>query len=284
MSSASTTSTSNLRTVSSLQGTVTLRVAIVLLVMVAVVAIVAIRGRRNSAVTIGVEGQRTIEIIGPQLIAAPFTPGDALSVRIANVEQIENGYRYDIRYMAFGPGEHDIGKSLAGPAGKRPDPQPEFAVSVSVLIPEKYSGELFATKSSSIDLHTNYSLLMTLAWCSWAALLVPLIWYGRDCSRRKEDALPEPSITERLRTLLQRAAKSDLTPQQQADLEQLLLAFWSQRLNLSQQRLSATIEQLRRHPQAGPQWHSVERWFHARATSTSSSAARQLLQDLESLN
>lgn len=276
MSSAS-TSTSNLRTVS-------LRVTIVLLVLVAAAAIVAIRWQRGSAVTIGVEGQRTIEIAGPKLIAAPFTPGDALSVRIANVETIQDGYRYDIRYMAFGPGEHDIGKSLVDPAGKRPEPQPEFAVSVAALIPEKYSGELFATKPSSIDLHTNYSLLMTLAWGSWLALLIPLIWYGRDWSRRTVTAPPEPSFTERLRSLLQQAAKSDLTPQQQADLEQLLLAFWSQRLNLSQQRLSETIEQLRKHPQAGPQWNSVERWFHSRSSPTSTVAARQLLQEFDSLN
>jgi hypothetical protein len=277
MPSASTTSNSILRTVS-------LRVTILLLALMVVVAIVAIRGRRNSAVTIGVEGQRTIEIAGPKMVAAPFTPGDALSVRIANLEPIKDGYRYDIRYMAFGPGEHNIGESLVGPGGNPPPPQPQFVVSVAALIPEKYSGELFATRNSTIDLHTNYTLLMTLAWSSWAALLIPLIWYGRDWSRRTGAAPPEPSVTERLRSLLQQAAKSDLTPQQQADLEQLLLAFWSQRLKLSQQRLTSTIEQLRRHPQAGPQWNSVERWFHARATLVSSVAAKQLLQDLEALN
>lgn len=275
--SSTPTSTSNLSAVS-------LRVTIVLLVLAVVVAIVAIRWQRGGAVTIGVEGQRMIEIAGPKLIAAPFTPGDALSVRIADAEPIKDGYRYDIRYMAFGPGEHDIGKSLAGPDGKRPEPRPEFAVSVPALIPEKHSGELFATSNSKIDLHTNYNLLMTLAWGSWAALLVPLIFYGRDWSRRPVAARPEPSITERLRSLLKQAAKSDLTPSQQADLEQLLLAFWSQRLNLSEQRLSETIEQLRQHPQAGPQWNSVERWFHSRSSPKSTVAAKQLLQELESLN
>jgi hypothetical protein len=143
---------------------VSLRVTIMLLVLVGVATFFAIRWRNRGAVTIGVEGQRTIEIAGAQLLAAPFTPGDALSVRITSAEQTQHGYRYDIRYMAFGPGEHDIGKSLVGPDGKGPPPQPEFAVSVAALIPEKHSGELFATKPSSIDLHTNYNLLMTLAW------------------------------------------------------------------------------------------------------------------------
>jgi hypothetical protein len=275
--SADSASPSNLRTVS-------LRVTIVLLVLVAVAAIVIFRWRRDSDVTIGVEGQRTIEIAGPPLIAAPFTPGDALSVRIAGADRTAAGFRYDIRYMAFGPGQHDIGKSLVGPDGKPPAPRPEFAVSVAALIPEKYSGELFATSSSKIDLHTNYTLLMTLAWALWAALLLPLIFYGKDWRRRTVAAPPEPSITERLRALLKRAARSELTPQQQADVEQLLIAFWSRRLKLSEHRLSETIEELRRHPQAGPQWQSVERWFHAQATPASAATARQLLQDLESLN
>lgn len=263
---------------------VSLRVTVVLLVLVGGALYFAFRWQQRGAVTIGVEGQRTIEIAGPKLLAAPFTPGDALAVRIANVEPTEDGYRYDIRYMAFGPGEHDIGRSLVGPDGKGPPPQPEFAVSVTALIPEKHSGELFETKPSSIDLHTNYNLLMTLAWGSWAALLVPLFFAGRDWQRRTVAAPPQPSIVERLRSLLQQAARADLKPEQQADLEQLLLAFWSQRLNLSEQRLSETIEQLRQHPQAGPQWKSVERWFHARSNSTSRVAAKQLLQDLEALN
>jgi hypothetical protein len=276
MSSASLT-TSNFRTV-------LLRVTIVLLVLVSVAAFMAIRWQRRGAVTIGVEGQRTIEIAGPKLRAVPFTPGDALSVRVANVEQTKDGFRYDIRYMAFGPGEHDIGKSLIGLDGKAPMHQPDFRVDVAALIPEKHSGELFATSNSKIDLHTNYNLLMTLAWGAWAALLIPLIWYGRDWSRRTTAAPPAPRIIERLRSLLKQAAKSDLQPEQQADLEQLLLAFWSQRLNLSEQRLGETIERLRLHPQAGPQWSSVERWFHSRSSPQSNVAAKQLLQEIESLN
>lgn len=275
--STATTSPNSIRAVS-------LRVTIVLLVLAGAVTILAIRWQRESAVTIGVEGQRTIEIAGPKLIAAPFTPGDALSVRIAASTPTKDGFRYDIRYMAFGPGEHDIGKSLRDPSGKPPEPRPEFAVSMPALIPEKHSGELFATRSSPIDLHTNYGLLMTLAWGSWAALLVPLIYYGRDWQQRTRTAPPPPNIAERLRSLLQQATTAHLSPQQQADVEQLLLAFWSERLNLSAERLSETIEQLRRHPQAGPQWNSVERWFHARSTPASNVAAKQLLQELESLN
>ncbi|QDU29730.1 hypothetical protein ETAA8_48450 [Anatilimnocola aggregata] len=256
---------------------------------IAIVVLLAIWFRQGPAVTIGVEGQRIVEIPGPQLIAVPFTPGDALSVRIANVEPVEGGFRYDLRYMAFGPGEHDIGKSLVQPNGQRPEPRPEFAVSMQALIPEKYSGELYATPNSEVDLHTNYSFLMFLAWSSWALLLIPLVWYGRDWRRSAAVAPPPPSITERLRLLLQQASRAELSPEQQADLEQLLLAFWSQRLNLSTKRLGDAVEQLRCHPQAGAQWSSVERWFHSHQSpfggkGANGTIAKDLLRDLEALN
>lgn len=234
-------------------------------------------------VTIGVEGTRIAEIAGPRLFAAPFTPGDALAVRIASAEPTAGGYRYDLRYMAFGPGQHDIGKSLSHADGSPPEPRREFAVSVPALIPEKYSGELYSTPSSEIDLHTNYTLMMRLAWGMWALLLLPLAWYGHKWRRRTTPQPPAPSIFERLRTLLKQASQADLTAAQQADLEQLLLAYWSRRLNLAEGRLSEMIDQLRQHPEAGPQWNRVERWLHSRF-DPAEGVAKDLLKDLEKLN
>jgi hypothetical protein len=256
---------------------------VVALALAVIVGIITYRLRPSPRVTIGVEGQRIAEIAGPQLIAAPFTPGDALSVRIAGMEAIENGFRYDLRYMTFGPGEHDIGQSLVRPDGKHPEPQPEFAVSVAALIPEKYSGELYATPTGRIDLHSSYTFLMTLAWCGWALLLIPLIVYGFPRRQHLTAAQSQASIADRLRSLLEQAARTDLTVHEQADLEQLLLAFWSERLNLSAQRLSDAIEQLRHHPQAGPQWTSVERWLHSRRAPSNRATANELLSALESL-
>src|SRR3954471_2088631 len=96
--------------------TLTLRVAFVALVaLIAVGAFFYMRTPSKPEVTVGVEGQRTIDIPGPQYNAAPFTPGDALAVRIAAAQPTATGYCYDVRYMAFGPSTHDIGKSLVGP-------------------------------------------------------------------------------------------------------------------------------------------------------------------------
>ncbi|MCE9606294.1 MAG: hypothetical protein K8U03_15465 [Planctomycetia bacterium] len=270
--------------------TIAIAAALAPLVIAALVAFFVFRSRAHD-VTVGVEGRRVVEIAGPRLAALPFTPGDALAVRIADAEPTAGGFRYDLRYMAFGPGQHDLAPSLKRPDSTSPEPRSEFAISVAALIPEDYSGELYATPTSPIDLHSRYKLYMGLAWGAWALLLLPLAWFGHKKRRRAVRVRPPPSIVDRLRLLLAQATRENLTVEQKADLEALLLAFWSNRLKLSEESVSATVERLRLHPQAGAQWNRVERWIHSPAARANGSAAttqgniaKQLLSDFEKLN
>jgi len=262
-----------------------------LLPLVAAVALLVVIFRPKSYdVTIGVEGSRVVEIAGPELSAVPFTHGDATELRIASVVPTSGGFRYDLRYMAFGPGEHDLAPSLKRADGTSPPTRKDLKIKVAALLPEDYSGELYATPNAPIDLHTRYKLYMGAAWVLWGLLLVPLVWFGHKKRRRTERAAPPPSLVERVRALLEQATRENLTVEQKADLEALLLAFWSERLNLSEAKLSDAIDRLRRHPQAGAQWNRVERWIHSPTAAAgdraaaSGNVARQLLSDFEALN
>ena len=99
-------------------------------------------------------------------------------MRIATAEPQDDGFRYDVRYMAFGPGNHDVSNYLVDPNAKRPAGLPPLPIKVNALLPKDYSGKLFDTRSTDIDLHSNYRLGMTLLWCLWGLLLVPLILHG----------------------------------------------------------------------------------------------------------
>jgi len=275
-------------------------VAAIAVPALALIAVVLFLRAGAYDVTIGVEGRRLVEITGPELSAVPFTPGDAVSVRIAAVEPLTAGYRYDLRYMAFGPGKHDLAPSLKRPDGSSPESRADLKITVAALIPEDYSGELYATPPAPIDLHTRYKYYMGAAWIAWGSLLVPLAWWGHKRRRRKVREAPPPSLVERVRTLLRQATEANLSIEEKADLEALLLAFWSQKLKLSEERLSATIEQLRRHPQAAAQWNRVERWIHSPSgiagdgatkdtaamdrAASNRAVAKQLLSDFEALN
>ena len=195
------------------------------------------------------------------------------------------GFRYDLRYMAFGPGEHDIGKSLA--AARRHAARSRGASSSSrsiALIPENYSGELYETPTvadrSAHELHAaDAAGVGSVGAAAGAAGVVR--------AQATPPRGPAAAAAERRPSVCgccwNKPPSENLTAEQQADLEQLLLAFWSQRLSLSDAALSEAIEQLRRHPQAGAQWSRVERWLHSRATATNGAVAKELLSDLKAL-
>ncbi len=66
----------------------------------------------------------------------------------------------------------------------------------------------------------------------------------------------------------------------QARLELLLMAFWSERRNFSALQPAEAIEKLRTDPEASTLLLAVERWLHARG-SASPQAAQGLSQLLD---
>jgi hypothetical protein len=231
-------------------------------------------------VTIGIEGRRSVEIAGPRLEAVPFTFADPLAVRIAEAKPTAAGFRYDLRYMAYGPGEFDLGDYLVDETNRRPPELAKMPVAVASILPEDHHGELFDSPTLPIDLQTRYWTWMWLTWGAWAVLLLPLVAYGRHRRRQEAPPPPQPTVAERLRSLLELAEGTDLSVQQQADLEKLLLAFWARRLGLTAERLADALEQLRQHPTASTQVQRLERWLHSRTPDARTAVARELLNQL----
>lgn len=230
-------------------------------------------------ITIGVEGRRVVSIPGARLTPIPYTHGDALAVRIAEVDPVPGGFRYDLRYMAYGPGRHNLSEYLLDERQQPVSGLPEMPISVAALLAKDESGKLLETPSTPIDLRTNYRWGMGLLWCLWGLLLLPLFFHGRKPRSRMVE-LPPPTIPERLRQLLEQAAHSELTVEQQTDIEKLLLAYWAERLQLPQERLTETLNELRKHPSAGADVSRVEQWLHRRGTQENGRIARELLASL----
>ncbi|MEQ8789375.1 MAG: hypothetical protein RIC55_23985 [Pirellulaceae bacterium] len=258
------------------------RTPIVLVLGVVVVAVLVWRllPTREPGVTIGMEGSYRVVLRGDRLEAVPYTHGDALAVRIASAVETKQGTRYDLRYMAYGPGEHDIARYLVDRQGRRPSDLPEMVVSIDALLADDESGELFGSPESPVDLNSNYYGMMALLWGLWVVLLIPLLAYGRKPRAAAERRPPPPSVPQRLRALLETAQRRSLDAEQQADLEKLLLHYWSKRLDVPAGNLVDTLERLRQHPTAGPQVRRVERWLHARDAASDGGVAHEILNEL----
>jgi hypothetical protein len=78
-----------------------------------------------------------------------------------------------------------------------------------------------------------------------------------------QDAEPErQSLAERLRPLVTRAMRGELSTAELAELERALEGYWRRRLRLEHLPAAEAVSQMRRHPEAGPLVTQVETWLH----------------------
>ena len=175
---------------------------------------------------------------------------------------------YDLRYMGLVPGAHDLKNYLVRADGSPTGELPSVPVAVLGLLPEDHKGELVRARGGGWPFFGGYRVVMGAVAVMWFALLVPLILIGRK-KRAKVDAPPPArnAFADRLRPLIDRAARGTLSVEEKGKLERMLLWYWQQRLDLTADSPADAIAALRRHAQAGELLRALEQWLHRRPGS-----------------
>ena len=235
--------------------------------------------KKDPKVTIGVEGKYEVTIKGKQLDTVPYTLEDEMAVRIASVEPKGKGFQYDLRYMAYAPGEHNLANYLITESGEPAKDLREMKVRIKPLLKEDYSGILFDAESKPIDLDTNYSWVMPALWILWLCVPVLLLWH-KPKGKEQNVAIAPPTTEQRLHALLDLAKSTSLDVPQQTDLEKLLIKYWSELLSGESRNIIATLEDLRKHPVASEQLASVQHWLHSREGKNNPETAEAVLTAL----
>ena len=103
-----------------------------------------------------------------------------------------------------------------------------------------------------------------------------VILFGR--RRRQTDDVGQQeagprTLADRLRPLVEGARSGGLDDTRRAELERLLLAYWRQRRNLEDEKISAAIMTLRKDPEASPLFLKLEEWLHQPQSARSADEA-----------
>ena len=122
-----------------------------------------------------------------------------------------------------------------------------------------YRGERFAALG-------GYRWMLAGAAAFWILAAFPIFLSRRHRKTTVETAAPlaPPTLADRLRPLVESATAGQLTADQQAQLERLLLAHWRQRLGLENLDAAEAMPRLREHPEAGALLRALEDWLHCR--------------------
>lgn len=206
-----------------------------------------------------------IVIGGGELEALPVSdPMARIMVRIADTYRHGDAYRYDLEFTGFEPGQYDLAKSLRR---KNPNdstatiPPIEIEIS-STLDPNRI--EPSRPEPPLIPKWLTYFTKLNIFIGVWIAGLA-LIWRRSSTDQKPIDQYrPDPpTIAQQLKPLVQAACEGTIEPHRRAELESLLIAYWTDRLNCNQSVAPGEILSIiKQHSEAGPLMLKLEEWLH----------------------
>lgn len=232
----------------------------------------------NVAPTVGMEGRLEVLLPLAGLAGRPVTDRSPVIVRVANAFPHGTLTRYDLRYVGLRPGDHDLRDFLVTADGAAPTNLPPIPVHVAGLLSPKHDGRLIESSPARASGLGGYRIAMGILCGLWIAGLGVWFWTRKrpvsDPTVAAEAA--EPSIEDRLRPLVESAARRELGPEGQAQLERLLLGYWRLKLGWEELPMDDALARLRSHPDAGALLRSLESWLHRPPGSVSVDVAAVL--------
>ena len=241
------------------------------LLVAAVGAVVLLHNRQETAardngiidVPLGVEGAVIIRYAGPALVSRPYRRGASVNVRIARQKEQDDVRVYDVRYVVNLPGEFDLTDYLTSRDGNAIESLPSFRVRGVTRLTKDLETRIREIEEVEINIwHWYYESLAGLAGI-WVAWLMGLIFVGRSKRRPPPASITgaPPSVEEQIARYLQRLEGEELSVEEKAELEVLLLNHWRDVLGY-RGRLADMCQQLRRDTRLSRAYMALQSWLH----------------------
>jgi len=219
--------------------------------------------RPDTDVLLGVEEAVIIRYSGPRLVARPYRRGASVNLRIANIVEQDAIQVYDVRYVVNLPGEFDLIDYLTSTDGNPIDDLPSFKVRGLTSLTKDIETRIQEIEDAGVHIwHWYYETLAAMGVC-WVGWLLGLIFVGRPKRPAKPPpAPPEPTIVEQIERYLRMLAREELTVEEKARLEVLLLEHWRERLGLRRYRMASACRQIQQSDTLGQLYEKLAAWLH----------------------
>ena len=217
----------------------------------------------DTDVPLGVEQAVIIRYSGPRLKAQPYRRGASVNLRIADEAQKGRVRVYDVRYVISLPGQFDLTKYLTSTDGRPIDDLPPFQVRGLTSLTKDIETRIQEIENVGVHIgHWYYESLAGLG-VLWAAWLAGLIFIGRPKRAPISPPAPrQPSLVELIERLLAAIAQCELTVEEKARLEAMLLRHWREQLGLSEQRMAVSCRGIEASRELGEVYSKLQAWLH----------------------
>lgn len=212
----------------------------------------------------GTAGSIEVEYPGGGLRAKAAEPNAPVLVRVR--ASAREGY-FTIEYLGLRTGEFDLASLVERVDGRAAELAP-IPIRFESRLPANAGTDVFGQRAEELDLRVWYREGLIALGAAW--LLVPLVVMVRRRLARKPVvqamvAAPEPTTIERLRAVLAEAGSRELSVDERARMELLLLRAMREQAPAakSARELAAALSALRLGETTGGVVRAVEAWTHA---------------------
>lgn len=195
-----------------------------------------------------------------------------------------SGFRYDFSFYGLEPGNFDLRSQLRRKDGSSLDTVQSIPVIIESILPPGKS-EPAALKHHSLPAIGGYKQWMITLGILWTVGLMGILWCMRQPKKTNGSntgPVPTLSLGEKLEPLVRAAAAGDASANDKAELERLLLTFWSKKLDLEKLKSSERIQKLKKDPEARPLICALEQWLHS-PTSVDDAEIQSMLKPYHSV-
>lgn len=212
----------------------------------------------------GTAGSIEVEYPGGGLRAKAAEPNAPVLVRVR--ASAREGF-FTIEYLGLRTGEFDLASLVERVDGRSAELVP-IPIRFESRLPANAGTDVFGQRAEELDLRVWYREGLIALGAAW--LLVPVVVMVRRRLARKpvaqaEDAVPGPTTIERLRAVLHEAGSRELSVDERARMELLLLRAMCEQAPAakSARELASALSALRRGEGTGEVVRAVEAWTHA---------------------
>ncbi|GAA5494705.1 hypothetical protein Rhal01_00869 [Rubritalea halochordaticola] len=209
----------------------------------------------------------------------------SLVIRILEIKPASEGFRYDMEVYGLDPGTHQLSKYLQYADSKEPVSELDTALEVTVQHPADTLPKPQKLSYSTPSNLSNYRVMLWTLASVWILIFLLILFYrkkNKDASGAEEVKL---STYEKIQELVLATAHGDLSHNQQAELERLIIGHWKKQVpGLEFMPTADAITQLRTHTEASPLVLKIEHWLHAPSASVTQKEIEPLLTTFKKEN
>jgi hypothetical protein len=238
--------------------------------------------RENVGISVSLQ---QVVIEGAELEVVPLAETNPpIVLRIEATWPHGSSFRYDFSFYGLEPGNFDLRSQLRRKDGSSLDTVQSIPVIIESILPPGKS-EPAALKHHSLPAIGGYKQWMIILGTLWIVGLIGILWFMRQQKKTNGGnarSVATLSLGEKLEPLVRAAAAGGVSSNDKAELERLLLTFWSKKLDLEKLKSSERIQKLKKHPEARPLICALEQWLHS-PTSVDDAEIQSILKPYRSI-